>query len=213
MEGVAPEGLRYRKKIKARTSVERAALELVLERGYDGVTVEDICVRAEVSKKTFFNYFPSKVAAIVGRLEAFPDQQQLVDTIGEDNESCYIDVLVDIVGEDCPSSIDEEIAHLRREALMSMPQLFFQGQRDVLAIHRAIATALRTYLESHPERRIMPDQSIEYEVLVASSTVISIARMRSMVHIYNGEEPSAEQVRHLLIEYLSACQPDGRDEG
>ena len=56
-------GLRERKKIKARLAIERAALELVLERGYDGTTVEDICERAEVSKKTFFNYFPSKPTA------------------------------------------------------------------------------------------------------------------------------------------------------
>ena len=56
MEQTKPsaEGLRYRKKLKARLSVERAALELVIERGYDGVTVEDICARAEISKKTFF---------------------------------------------------------------------------------------------------------------------------------------------------------------
>ena len=68
MEQTKPsaEGLRYRKKLKARLSVERAALELVIERGYDGVTVEDICARAEISKKTFFNYFPSKAAAIMG---------------------------------------------------------------------------------------------------------------------------------------------------
>ena len=53
MEQTKPsaEGLRYRKKLKARLSVERAALELVIERGYDGVTVEDICARAAISKK------------------------------------------------------------------------------------------------------------------------------------------------------------------
>ena len=38
-ENASPEGLRYRKKLKARLAVERAALELVIERGYDGVTV------------------------------------------------------------------------------------------------------------------------------------------------------------------------------
>ena len=41
-ENASPEGLRYRKKLKARLAVERAALELVIERGYDGVTVEDM---------------------------------------------------------------------------------------------------------------------------------------------------------------------------
>ena len=62
-EQPSAEGLRYRKKLKARLAVERSALELVIERGYDGVTVEDICARAEISKKTFFNYFSSKAAA------------------------------------------------------------------------------------------------------------------------------------------------------
>ena len=70
-EKASPAGLRYRKKLKARLAVERAALELVIERGYDGVTVEDICARAEISKKPFFNYFPSKASVIMGRMDAF----------------------------------------------------------------------------------------------------------------------------------------------
>ena len=93
MEQTKPsaEGLRYRKKLKASLSVERAALELVIERGYDGVTVEDICARAEISKKTFFNYFPSKAAAIMGRLDSFPDDEQLVRILEEHSEACYLD--------------------------------------------------------------------------------------------------------------------------
>ncbi len=75
-------GLRYRKKLKARLAVERAALELVIERGYDGVTVEDICARAEISKKTFFNYFPSKASVIMGRMDAFPDDERLARDTG-----------------------------------------------------------------------------------------------------------------------------------
>ena len=131
MEQTKPsaEGLRYRKKLKARLSVERAALELVIERGYDGVTVEDICARAEISKKTFFNYFPSKAAAIMGRLDSFPDDEQLVRILEEHSEACYLDVLVGVVGTGAASGVDEGIVNLRREALRSMPQLFFQGQR------------------------------------------------------------------------------------
>ena len=108
MEQTKPsaEGLRYRKKLKARLSVERAALELVIERGYDGVTVEDICARAEISKKTFFNYFPSKAAAIMGRLDSFPDDEQLVRILEEHSEACYLDVLVGVVGTGAASGVD-----------------------------------------------------------------------------------------------------------
>ena len=152
MEQTKPsaEGLRYRKKLKARLSVERAALELVIERGYDGVTVEDICARAEISKKTFFNYFPSKAAAIMGRLDSFPDDERLVRILEEHSEACYLDVLVGVVGTGAASGVDEGIVNLRREALRSMPQLFFQGQRDILAIQRSMADALRAHLARVP---------------------------------------------------------------
>lgn len=168
MEQTKPsaEGLRYRKKLKARLSVERAALELVIERGYDGVTVEDICARAEISKKTFFNYFPSKAAAIMGRLDSFPDDEQLVRILEEHSEACYLDVLVGVVGTGAASGVDEGIVNLRREALRSMPQLFFQGQRDILAIQRSMADALRAHLAECPERRMLTDRSVEEEALV-----------------------------------------------
>ena len=157
-EQPSAEGLRYRKKLKARLAVERSALELVIERGYDGVTVEDICARAEISKKTFFNYFSSKAAAIMGRMDSFPDDERLAEILEEHDEACYLDVLVGVVGTSLASGVDESIVSLRREALRSMPQLFFQGQRDLLAVQRSIAAALRTYLVEHPERRMLPDR-------------------------------------------------------
>lgn len=195
MEQTKPsaEGLRYRKKLKARLSVERAALELVIERGYDGVTVEDICARAEISKKTFFNYFPSKAAAIMGRLDSFPDDEQLVRILEEHSEACYLDVLVGVVGTGAASGVDEGIVNLRREALRSMPQLFFQGQRDILAIQRSMADALRAHLAECPERRMLTDRSVEEEALVASSTAIGLARTRSMLTVCGDLEPSAAE--------------------
>lgn len=209
MEQTKPsaEGLRYRKKLKARLSVERAALELVIERGYDGVTVEDICARAEISKKTFFNYFPSKAAAIMGRLDSFPDDEQLVRILEEHSEACYLDVLVGVVGTGAASGVDEGIVNLRREALRSMPQLFFQGQRDILAIQRSMADALRAHLAECPERRMLTDRSVEEEALVASSTAIGLARTRSMLTVCGDLEPSAAESAALSPR---TCRPATR---
>lgn len=59
-------GLRERKKLATRGQLHRAALELVLAHGPAHVTVEQIAAGADVSTRTFFNYFPTKESAIVG---------------------------------------------------------------------------------------------------------------------------------------------------
>lgn len=61
----SPHGLRERKKRATRRALQQAAINLFRTYGPESVTVEDICSRAEVSPRTFFNYFTAKEEVLV----------------------------------------------------------------------------------------------------------------------------------------------------
>lgn len=65
-EAVEQAGLRERKKAKARRDIGVAALQLAVERGFENVSVQEIADRADVSARTFSNYFANKQEAVCG---------------------------------------------------------------------------------------------------------------------------------------------------
>lgn len=62
--GEAGAGLRARKKRQVRERILDVAARLFRSRGFDEATIDDIAAAAEISRQTFFNYFPSKEAAL-----------------------------------------------------------------------------------------------------------------------------------------------------
>lgn len=66
-------GLRERKKAETRTQILRVAHELFHQRGFEATTIEDICAKLPISKRTFFRYFPDKEALV------FPNRDMRLD--------------------------------------------------------------------------------------------------------------------------------------
>ncbi|RFS87176.1 TetR family transcriptional regulator [Actinomadura spongiicola] len=54
------QGLRELKKARTRAAIQREALRLFTERGYESTTVEQVAQAAEVAHTTVFRYFPTK---------------------------------------------------------------------------------------------------------------------------------------------------------
>jgi AcrR family transcriptional regulator len=68
---LAPEGLRQRKRRETRARIVDRALKLFLARGYETTTIDDIAAAAGISKRSFFDYFPSKEDVVLAWQDAF----------------------------------------------------------------------------------------------------------------------------------------------
>lgn len=81
--------LRARKREATHEALATAAFALAREHGLDGFTVDDVARRADVSRRTFFNYFTSKEQAVVAivQLQIASLLDEVERTIAADQEA------------------------------------------------------------------------------------------------------------------------------
>src|SRR5215207_1984761 len=58
-------GRRERKKSQTREAIVRAAIELFEQKGVDATTIDEIAEAADVSSRTFFRYFDTKIDVVL----------------------------------------------------------------------------------------------------------------------------------------------------
>lgn len=120
-------GLRERKRLATSRAIERAVVMLSLERGFNRVTIDEISAEAQVSPRTFFNYFPSKEAAVVGELPTLPGADCLERFVTAESGGNVLDGIRDLLVIAADNDVVDsspEIHRMRRELLKDNPQLF-----------------------------------------------------------------------------------------
>jgi AcrR family transcriptional regulator len=78
-------GLRDRKRRETRARLEEAAVTLVLRDGLEQTTIGTISELADVSPRTFFNYFDSKDSAIMGLRHLEITDETVADYVAGDD--------------------------------------------------------------------------------------------------------------------------------
>lgn len=117
------DGLRERKRAATQERIERAAISLALERGFENVTVDMICEASMVSQRTFFNYFGSKEGVIVGAAPAMPSDEHIVAFTHATGSNLLADFLILITSSLLEREPDAGLFNARRTLIMRTPEL------------------------------------------------------------------------------------------
>jgi AcrR family transcriptional regulator len=166
-------GLRERKKLATRRELSQAALRLAAERGVENVLVDDIAAAANVSPRTFNNYFSSKLEAIcaiaIDRAERIgatlrqrPASEPLWDAIAAAVLQHY---------EGINEAFDADVMR-RLAAVLTSPPLEGEYLKITAAAQRALAEAIADRLEADIDHDMLP-MILAGAVTAASQVAIS----------------------------------------
>ncbi|HEY4226492.1 MAG TPA: TetR family transcriptional regulator [Pseudolysinimonas sp.] len=174
MTDAAELGLRERKRLATRRAIQLAALRLVKDRGLESVTIDDISHDADISPRTFFNYFPSKEAALVGEGPTHPTAADIEEFV--DGHGGLLDDLGRMMTAAASEALqDQEVIALRRSLVSDYPHLtvmrmqtFQDFQRELVAIVARRLAVQDPALAAEPQRLESRAQLV---------TIVSLAAM------------------------------------
>ena len=189
-------GLRERKKASTRAAIQRHALRLIREQGYEATTISQIAESADISESTFFRYFPTKEdlvrwdeydPLIVAAIRAQPAGAGPIAAL----RGAFRDVL-------SPLSSEERADLRQRIALMlEIPPLRAMGAEQLSGPLRPLVAALA-------ERAGRPPDDLAMRTLVGAAIgAIVVAMLEAM------DKPQADLVEFIndALVWLEAGLP------
>jgi AcrR family transcriptional regulator len=173
-------GLRERKRIATRQAIQGAVLRLALDRGLERVTIEDISREADISPRTFFNYFVSKEAAITGDPPALLAGQDLQGFVRGGPTGDLLHDLGELIADAADFAAESrETMLLRRDLHNRYPHLF--GLR--LAGMRAFEDELAALVEArlvHDDPTVAGDDA----ALKSRARLITLVAFAALRHAW-----------------------------
>ncbi|MGA1836244.1 helix-turn-helix domain-containing protein [Herbiconiux sp. 11R-BC] len=188
-------GLRERKKRETARAIEVAAVELAAEHSLSAVTIEAISARADVTSRTFFNYYASKEDAVLG-LSKLPRPQlpELESVAGVSVVETLLNALLELVG-----SFDigtPEFQAKRRAVVFENPSLLVADFHTHGTIETDLAEQVERLLAAQGE---VPAAERSARAWGAVFLVGSVARLA--LHTWSHETGA----RRPLTEHLSTA--------
>lgn len=162
--------LREQKRLETRLRIEDAATQLVDERGFAAVTVEEICEAAGISRRTFFNYFDSKDSAVLGApSEEFSSGQRTYFL--ETPTDSMLDLVSGLVKHHMTSHHASNVIAQRRRRIAADADAAAASLSRKRAKSNEIMELIKTRLENEPRLRAMPEVEPGTEAILIGGIV------------------------------------------
>lgn len=173
----AEPGLRERKRRATRLAIQQAALRIAIEDGLAAVTVDEVSRRADISPRTFFNYFPSKEQAILGDDPTLPDDQALDAFVAGGPTGELLGDVGALLVHSARELIEERgLITERQQVLRANPELFSQRMASMKEFQAELETVIARRM-TRDDPTVAEDQAALHRRARLAS-LVSLATLR-----------------------------------
>lgn len=176
----AEPGLRERKRRATRLAIQQAALRIAIEDGLQAVTVDEVSRRADISPRTFFNYFPSKEQAILGDDPTLPADDALDAFVAGGPSGDMLGDVGALLVHSARELIEERgLITERQQVLRANPELFSQRMASMKEFQAELETVIARRM-THDDPSVAGDQ----DALRRRSRLASLVSLATLRHAW-----------------------------
>ncbi|MGY1754097.1 acyl-CoA-like ligand-binding transcription factor [Blastococcus sp. SYSU D01042] len=123
----------------ARARVERAALDLFAQRGFENVTSDEVADAAGISRRTFFRYFATKADAVWGDFAGHVARLEALLAAGDPAQPVLASVCAAYVEVNAYPDSQLHLLRERMQLILTEPALLAHSQLRFAEVDRAVA--------------------------------------------------------------------------
>ena len=200
----APLGRREKRKLEIRSRIEEAAYKLFRERGIEDTSIEQICLEADVARRTFYGHYSNKHALLGGlgisRLYSQSEPMLALLMANHHSTRARLDAMIEYIGSNFATFTEFD-----RQLILIAPSIFAEDAEQQREIGNSASASFTRLITAGLE---LGDVRTEFSPEILAAMVVGTLNMLTTSWAMNNDYPifdNLDEARNMFEQLI--CKP------
>lgn len=201
-------GRREKRKLEIRGRIEDAAYKLFRRQGIEDTSIEQICVEADVARRTFYGHYSNKHALLggLGISRLYNQSEPMLSLLMENHQStrARLDAMIEYIGSNFATFTEFD-----RQLILIAPSIFAEDAEQQREIGNSASESFTRLITAGLE---FGDVRDDFSPEILAAMVVGTLNMLTTSWAMNSDYPIFDNLNEArsMFEQL-ICKPEARD--